>query len=158
MNVVCLIEDTYTLLEANTALQTWSDTTSLENHLFKFAVDEEYINAYYPQVLIHNDYNTVNYVSNVGFEWTNAVLVEFTDSPNRYLNEDSTKMKKVGDLLCEFQRNVDAVIQEFACNTGIFNMPINTIKLVDIGIASSEVSSHEAGRVLKSMYTIEYWG
>lgn len=158
MNVVCLIDNVYQLLNDSTSLLSWSDTTSLENHIFKFAIDEEYINEYYPQVLVHNDFNTVNFINDVGFEWTNGVLFEFTDSPNRYFNDDDTKMTKIGDLIRSFQLNVDAVIQEMLCNPNIPYLPIKTLKLIDIGIASSEVSGHEAGRVLKSMYTVEFWG
>lgn len=157
MNVVCFIDNIYDLLSESTNLQTWADTTSLENHIFKFAIDTDYINSY-PQVLVHNEFNVISYVNDRGFEWTNSVLIEFTDSPNRYFNDDDTKITKIGDLIRLFQLQVDGIIQEIACNPTIATMPIKNIKLIDMGVSSSEISATEAGRVLKSMYSIEFWG
>jgi len=153
-----MVDLVFDLLGDSTSLANWADTTSLEDNLFKFAIEEEYINTVFPQVLIHNDFNVVSFVNDVGFEWTNGVLFEFTDTPVNYINEDDTKITKIGDLIRLFQLNVDSVIQEIICSPSISDMPIKTLKLIDLGIASSELSGHETGRLLKSMYSVEFWG
>lgn len=156
-NVVCMVDNVYQLLIDSTSLLNWSDTSSLENNVFKFAIDEDDIETY-PQVLVHNDSNVVNFVSDKGFEWLNSVMFEFTDTPVNYFNEDDTRMTKIGDILRAFQLKVDSVIAELICNPNIAYMPIKQLKLVDLGIASSELSGKETGRLLKSMYVVEFWG
>jgi hypothetical protein len=56
-NVNCLIDIVYNLISDSSSLQSWSstDSTSVSDHLFKYAIEQDYIMTIFPQILISNE-------------------------------------------------------------------------------------------------------
>jgi len=163
MNIACLCEFFKPIVSNSPEFQTWcsvSDASSALDNIFLFAVDEEFYETVFPRILISNETQDNNYLNCEGFEWTTTVVLTFTASPNIYLDDDNKPIKKIGDLLLEFQKNVDQIVNDIMTDPEIKNSPLRSVNLVngpDIQTYHGEHIKRE-GTLLRTSYIFEFFG
>jgi hypothetical protein len=163
MNIACLCERFKPIVANSTEFQTWcsvTDSTAALENIFLFAVDEQYYDTVFPRILITNESQSNDYLNCEGFEFTTSIVLTFTASPNIYLDTNNKKIRKIGELLLEFQRNVDQIVYEIMSHPDIKDSPLRSTSLM----AGPDIQSYQVENIkgestlLRTAYIFEFFG
>lgn len=163
MNIACLCEFFKPIISNSPEFQTWcsvADSSSALENIFLFAVDKEYYDDVFPRILIQNESQDNNYLNCEGFEWTTSIILTFTASPNIYLDDNDKRIRKIGQLLLEFQRNVDQIVYEIMTDPDMKDSPLRSVRMSsgpDIESYQAENTKRESN-LLRSTYIFEFFG